>query len=101
MFHSSARARLALVVAVLTVACQGQQVKGSYPPDSIISKLAPRLPTGVSLDPAAPMVTVGAMPLTARLSPDGMHVVRSLSGYGKQGVQVVDWTIDGVGQVVE
>jgi hypothetical protein len=47
------------------------------------------------------MVTVGAMPLTARLAPDGVHVVLSLSGYGQQGLQVVDRTTDGVHPVVE
>src|SRR4029079_5338530 len=101
MVRSFAHARFGLLVAVLAAACQRQPAKGSYPPDSIISKLAPRLPTGVSLDPAAPMVTVGAMPLTARLAPDGIQVVLSLSGYGNQGLQVVDRTTDGVHPVVE
>jgi YVTN family beta-propeller protein len=100
MPRSSARAYFALPFAIVAVACQ-RPVKGSYPPDSIISKLAPRLPTGVSLDPAAPMVTIGAMPLTARLAPDGIHVVISLSGYGKQGLQMVDRTSDGVYEVME
>jgi YVTN family beta-propeller protein len=101
MFRTSARARFSLVVAFLAVGCQRQPAKGSYPPDSVISKLAPRLPTGVSLDPGAPMVTVGAMPLTARLSPDGMRVVLSLSGYAKQGLQIVDRGRDGAGKVID
>ena len=101
MLRFSPPGRFGLFVAILAVGCQQQPPRGSELPDSIISKLPPRLPTGVSLDPAAPMVTVGAMPLTARLAPDGVHVVLSLSGYGKQGLQVVDRTTDVVHPVVE
>jgi YVTN family beta-propeller protein len=101
MFPSPARVSLALVLAALAAACQQQPSKGAYPPDSIISKLAPRLPTGVSLDPAAPTVTVGSMPLTARLSPDGGQVVLSLSGYATQGLQVVDRASNRVANVIE
>src|SRR4029078_1958289 len=71
------------------------------PPNASISTPPPPLPTAVTPDPAAPMVTVGAMPLTARLAPDGVHVVLSLSGYGKQGLRVVDRTTDVVHPVVE
>ena len=45
---------------------------------------------GVRLDPAAPQATVGPMPLTMRVAPEGDRVVLSLSGYRKQGIQVVD-----------
>ncbi|HEV8217250.1 MAG TPA: bifunctional YncE family protein/alkaline phosphatase family protein, partial [Gemmatimonadaceae bacterium] len=101
MLRFSLPARFGLLAAILAAGCQQQSPGGSYPPDSVASKLAPRLPTGVSLDPAAPMVTVGAMPLTARLAPDGMNVVLSLSGYGNQGLQVLERPGSGVGKVIE
>jgi YVTN family beta-propeller protein len=47
---------------------------------------------GVRLDPAAPLAAVGPMPLTMRVAPEGDRVVLSLSGYRKQGIQVVDAT---------
>ncbi|HSU15729.1 bifunctional YncE family protein/alkaline phosphatase family protein [Longimicrobium sp.] len=50
--------------------------------------LRPRLPTGVTLDPAAPMRDVGPMPLAILPAPEGGRVVMLLSGWGKQGVQV-------------
>jgi YVTN family beta-propeller protein len=49
-----------------------------------------RLPTGVRLDPAKPLAEVGPMALTMRVAPEGDRVVLSLSGYAKQGIQVVD-----------
>lgn len=47
---------------------------------------------GVRLDPAAPLATVGQMPLTMRVAPEGDRVVLSLSGYRQQGIEVVDAT---------
>jgi len=47
---------------------------------------------GVRLDPAAPLATVGPMPLTMRVAPEGNRLVLSLSGYRMQGLQVVDAT---------
>src|SRR5512144_552577 len=58
--------------------------------DSLATSLGSRLATGVRLDPAAPLATIGPMPLTMRLAPDGNRVVLSLSGYSKQGVEIVD-----------
>ncbi|HEY6829797.1 MAG TPA: bifunctional YncE family protein/alkaline phosphatase family protein [Gemmatimonadaceae bacterium] len=47
------------------------------------------------------MARVGAMPLTMRLSPEGDRVVLSLSGYAKQGIQVIDASNGRVIQEVE
>jgi YVTN family beta-propeller protein len=58
--------------------------------DSSSAKLGSRLPTGVHLDPAAPLAPIGPMALTMRLTPDKGHVVVSLGGYAKQGVQIID-----------
>ncbi len=49
-----------------------------------------RLPTGVSLDPAAPSHAAGSLPLGATLSPEGDRIVLLLSGWREQGVQVMD-----------
>ncbi len=51
---------------------------------------APRLPTGVRLDPAGSQSAVGNFPLTAVLSPDSSHVLLLLNGWRQQGVQVVE-----------
>lgn len=49
-----------------------------------------RLPTGVSLDPAAPSFTAGSLPLGAVLSPEGDRVLLLLCGWREQGVQVME-----------
>lgn len=51
--------------------------------------LAPRLPNGLTLDPAGRSFNVGNMPLSGVLSPDG-KIVMLLSGFLQQGVQVLD-----------
>jgi YVTN family beta-propeller protein len=48
-----------------------------------------RLPTGVRLDPAAPLHTVGQMPLAMVDAPEGDRVVLLLNGWRDQGIQVV------------
>ncbi|HET6566877.1 MAG TPA: bifunctional YncE family protein/alkaline phosphatase family protein, partial [Rhodothermales bacterium] len=48
------------------------------------------LPTGVALDPAAPMFDVGPLPLEMVRAPEGDRYVLLLSGWSEQGVQVVD-----------
>lgn len=52
-------------------------------------RLAPRLPNGLTLEPAGRTFDVGNMPLSAVGSPDG-HIVLLLSGFREQGIQVVD-----------
>lgn len=87
MLRSVLRAALpALAIA----ACRQPTPQAIRAGDSLFTALQPRLPTGVKLDPAAPLATIGPMPLTARLAPEGDRVVLSLSGYREQGVQVVD-----------
>jgi len=93
MLRSDLRAYRCLVFLALGAACQRQSAGNAdraVAGDSLFTRLAPRLPTGVRLDPAAQLARVGAMPLTMRLAPEGDRVVLSLSGYGKQGLQVID-----------
>lgn len=66
--------------------------------DSLAVDLGSRLPTGVHLDPAKPLADIGPMALTMRLAPEGDRVVVSLSGYAKQGIQVIDVT---TGRVIQ
>jgi YVTN family beta-propeller protein len=49
-----------------------------------------RLPTGVSLDPAAESHGVGNFPLAIALAPGGERVALLLNGWRQQGVQIVD-----------
>jgi DNA-binding beta-propeller fold protein YncE len=49
-----------------------------------------QLPTGVSLDPAAPSVMLGSMPLAIAVHPGGREVVVLLDGWREQGIQVID-----------
>lgn len=52
-------------------------------------QLAPRLPNGLTLEPAGRTFDVGNMPLSGVVAPDGQFVLL-LSGFREQGVQVVD-----------
>jgi YVTN family beta-propeller protein len=49
-----------------------------------------RLPTGVSLDPAAESHAVGNFPLAIAVAPGGDRVALLLNGWRQQGVQIVD-----------
>jgi YVTN family beta-propeller protein len=49
-----------------------------------------RLPTGVSLDPAAESHLVGNFPLAIAVAPGGERVALLLNGWRQQGVQIVD-----------
>src|SRR3954466_4936015 len=49
-----------------------------------------RLPTGVSLDPAAESHGVGNFPLAIAVAPGGERVALLLNGWRQQGVQIVD-----------
>ena len=62
---------------------------------------APRLPTGVRLDPAGPRTDVGPLPLAAVLSPDSAHILLLLNGWRQQGVQVVERRTGLVTQTVD
>src|SRR6185503_11983326 len=57
--------------------------------DSLSTGMGGRLPTGVRLDPAAPMGPIWPMALTMRVAPEGDRVVIAASGYAAQGLQVV------------
>ena len=78
--------------AMLTLSCKprGQSVQSLRAGDSLFTKLGSRLPTGVRLDPAAPLAPIGPMALTVRLTPEKNRIALSLGGYSKQGVQIVD-----------
>ncbi|NUO65501.1 MAG: bifunctional YncE family protein/alkaline phosphatase family protein, partial [Gemmatimonadaceae bacterium] len=75
---------LSFVLAIVTLAgCRGG---GNPAPDD-----RERLPTGRYLDPVAPSTKLASsFPLGAATSRDGNRVAILLSGYGKQGVQLVD-----------
>jgi YVTN family beta-propeller protein len=60
-----------------------------------------RLPTGVRLDPAAPLHDVGQMPLAMVSAPDGDRVVLLLNGWRDEGIQVVDRSSGQVLQTVK
>ncbi len=60
-----------------------------------------RLPTGAFLDPAAPSVDLGSMPLAMALPPDGGQVVVLLNGWREQGIQIIDRRTNQVAQMVE
>jgi len=80
-----------VVLLSLAVACrQAPPSQATRAGDELEPTLAPRLPTGVKLDPAGPLAPIGTMPLTMRLAPEGDRVVVSLSGYHEQGLQVID-----------
>src|SRR5258708_34358630 len=49
-----------------------------------------RLPTGVTLDPAAPAHRAGNFPLGMAVSPDGRRVALLLCGWRGQGLQIGD-----------
>jgi YVTN family beta-propeller protein len=50
----------------------------------------PLLPTGLSLDPAAPAHVAGSLPLGAAISPEGDRIALLLCGWREQGLQVMD-----------
>ncbi|HET7621902.1 MAG TPA: bifunctional YncE family protein/alkaline phosphatase family protein [Gemmatimonadaceae bacterium] len=88
---AATRSVRAAVIALLTALLPGCHPLGgtaSTPQRAEASRL--RLPTGASLDPAAPSIDLGSMPLAMALSPDGEQVVVLLSGWREQGFQVVD-----------
>lgn len=100
----SAGARPALAAAVVlciaaTAACTPRSPAPA--PAARADRTEGRLPTGARLDPAAPSVTLGSMPLAMALAPDSDHVVVLLNGWRAQGFQVVDRRSGRVTQRVE
>ncbi|HEX5437770.1 MAG TPA: bifunctional YncE family protein/alkaline phosphatase family protein [Gemmatimonadaceae bacterium] len=73
----------------------------AHAPGAPATSIRPRLPTGVSLDPAGSTVAVGAMPLSMALAPDARRMVLLLSGWREQGLQVVDRASGRVVQTLE
>jgi YVTN family beta-propeller protein len=65
------------------------------------SLAAVQLPTGARLDPAGRAIAVGNFPLAMAAAPDGKHVIVVLSGWKKQGLQVVDIETGAITQTIE
>ena len=72
----------------LSVACVSPGPGGVRESDGLAAERP--LPTGVTLDPDGARFPIGQLPLGMVLAPDGRRVVLSLSGYGEQGIQVLD-----------
>jgi YVTN family beta-propeller protein len=80
------------VLLVLAAACgrtSGGSSAGFAEAPGASADVLDRLPTGVRLDPAAPLHTVGQMPLAMVDAPEGDRVVLLLNGWRDQGIQVV------------
>ena len=76
-----------LACALAATACKTE----TWRPDSEQPADAMRLPTGKYLDPAVrSMVLRGAFPLGAVMAPDSGHIAVLTSGYGAQGVEIVE-----------
>ncbi len=71
-------------------ACRQNPMPAERSGDSLFTRLAPRLPTGVTLDPVSRGSETGSFPLNMLLSPDGRRVILVLSGWAQQGLQVLD-----------
>jgi YVTN family beta-propeller protein len=91
----SPRLRFTGALLTLAAACGGSATSGTGPaaaPDAAGGGVLDRLPTGVRLDPAAPLHPVGPMPLAMVDAPEGDRVVLLLNGWREEGIQVVDRT---------
>jgi YVTN family beta-propeller protein len=80
--------RLFATLALLA-ACSAPQPAAS-PPATGSDDAHARLPTGVHLDPAAPLHLVGPMPLAMTDAPEGDRVVLLVNGWREEGIQVVE-----------
>ena len=75
----------ALVCAISLVSCTSKKSGDPGPVE------AARLPTGRLLDPAVPSTPLrGAFPLGVLLAPDSDHIAVLTSGFGSQGVEIVE-----------
>jgi YVTN family beta-propeller protein len=96
------RNRALAALLVVTAACGGGSgavsagAASGGAPDGL-----DRLPTGVRLDPAAPLHPVGQMPLAMVNAPQGDRAVLLLNGWRDVGIQVVDRTSGRVLQTVK
>ena len=78
-----------LAAVLVLAACAAPQP--AVPPTAVNADEAHgRLPTGVHLDPAAPLHVVGQMPLTMVDAPEGDRIVLLLNGWREEGLQVVE-----------
>jgi DNA-binding beta-propeller fold protein YncE len=59
------------------------------------------LPTGVTLDPAAPAHKVGSFPAAIAMAPEGDRAALLLCGWREQGIQIVDTKTGAVTQTLE
>jgi YVTN family beta-propeller protein len=89
-FPCAATAAAAAAVLIAASSCTRPAASNLKAGDSLSAGLAGRLPTGVHLDPAAPLAPIWSMALTMRAAPEGDRVVVSSSGYNTQGLQVLD-----------
>ena len=78
---------LSLALLMASLACQGSTPSAGSP---TADDSRGRLPTGVRLDPAAPLMDVGPMPLTMLDAPQADRVVLLLNGWHDEGLQVVE-----------
>ncbi|MFL5563419.1 MAG: bifunctional YncE family protein/alkaline phosphatase family protein [Gemmatimonadaceae bacterium] len=84
-----------LVVAALAAGCRASHGAGEAPADR------ERLPTGRYLDPVSKSSRLaGSFPLGVALSADGRRAAVLLSGYEKQGVELID-RANGTSQLLE
>lgn len=85
-------ASLATAALLALAACSGRP--SASPDGTRLSAAADdahgRLPTGVRLDPAAPLHVVGQMPLAIVDAPESDRVVLLLCGWRENGIQVVE-----------
>lgn len=91
MPFSAGRAGLISAILIIVAGCGGgSTTRGGVRQQGDPSDVHDRLPTGVRLDPAAPLHETGQMPLTMVSAPDSDRVVLLLNGWRDEGIQVVD-----------
>lgn len=78
-----------LVLLALLAACSASQ-PATTPAASPANDAHARLPTGVHLDPAAPLHVIGQMPLTMVDAPESDRAVLLMNGWRDEGIQVVE-----------
>ncbi len=91
---------ISAVLALLALAACRPTPPQSPQDATVLGASIGRLPTGVSLDPAAPQHPVLAFPLGMAMAPDSGHIAMSMNGWGEQGVQIVDRATGAVTQTL-
>ncbi len=87
---------------VIALACAPAPGSPPTPAPAAVASDTERLPTGRWLDPAVSSIPLDAsFPLGAALASDGRSLAVLLSGYGTQGVAIVDRTSGAVQQLLE